>query len=328
MKRPKVLVTGAGALLGQGIIQSLRRSTLEPKIIAVDPSPLAVGLYWADSAHLIPTAASPSYHKQIHRVLQRERPDAVLVGTDVELAYFAAHRAELEATYGTHVVVSSSEVVEIADDKWRTNEFLRQHGFPRPHSALPPDADGLARAVGFPLIVKPRRGARSVGVSLVRDEAGLRSALTRPEGLVVQECVGQPEEEYTAGLIVFGGRCLASITMRRDLRDGNTYRAFPIPDFAHDGVLRQIAAALAPYGPVNFQFRLANNQVKIFEINGRFSGTTPLRALVGFPEVELVLRHVLYGEVVTQPSVRDDVILRHWSEVVVPMGKLIPAHGA
>ena len=318
----KILVTGAGALLGQGIIRSLRRSSLRPEIVAVDPSPLAAGLYWADSSYLVPLADAPDYGEKIEALLARERPAAVLVGTDVELHYFAAHRARLESVFGTRVVVSSPRVVSIADDKWLTYQFLLEHGFPRPDSSLPDQARALLARVGYPLVVKPRRGARSVGVCIVRNDTELDRAL-KGDGLIVQECVGRPEDEHTTGLLVFDGRCAASITMRRDLRDGNTYRAFPLPDFPHEAVLRRIAETLDAHGPVNFQFRLVSGQAKIFEINGRFSGTTPLRGLVGFPEVEMVLRHVLLGEDVTQPPVRSDAVLRHWSETVVPDDRLL-----
>jgi len=41
----KVLVTGAGALLGQGIIRSLKWSTLDVEIVTVAPNPLSAGLY-------------------------------------------------------------------------------------------------------------------------------------------------------------------------------------------------------------------------------------------------------------------------------------------
>lgn len=319
----KILITGAGALLGQGLIRSAARSPLKPKIVAVDPSPLSAGLYWTDSSHIVPMAADPQYGDAIRKLLAHERPDAVLVGTDVELGFFAKHRAELESAFNTKVIVSSPEVVAIADDKWLTFQFLQQNGFERPDSALPGDVGGLIERVGFPLIVKPRRGARSVGVSLVRNPRELEMALETGSDLVVQECVGDSDQEYTSGLICFDGDCVASITMRRDLRDGNTYRAFTLPDFPFDADLRRIAARLGPHGPVNFQFRIAGGKVKIFEINGRFSGTTPLRGLVGFPEVEMVLRHLVLGEQIAQPKVNASAILRHWSETVVPSGQLL-----
>ena len=107
--------------------------------------------------------------------------------------------------------------------------------------------------------------------------------------------------------------------MRRDLRDGNTYRAFVEQSAELDDLVRKWAEALDAYGPANFQFRIDSyGRPKVFEINGRFSGTTPLRTLVGFAEVDMVIRHVMFKEPVRQPKVQSATILRHWSETVVP----------
>ena len=42
----KVLVTGAGAVLGQGIVRALRISDLDLEIAAADPNPLSPALFW------------------------------------------------------------------------------------------------------------------------------------------------------------------------------------------------------------------------------------------------------------------------------------------
>lgn len=319
----KVLVTGAGALLGQGIIRSLRASSLDTHIIAVDPSPLSAGLYWADEAHLIPLATDRAYEERMRELLGRTRPDAVLVGTDVELHFFAQHREALERDFDTHVIVSSPEVVAIADDKYRTYEFLRDHGFAHPDSSLPDDAEALIARVGFPLIVKPRVGARSVGVHLVRDRAELARRLGEVDGAVVQECVAETAGEYTAGALCFDGEVDSTIVMRRDLRDGNTYRAFvePFPELNEQ--VRAFAAALRPHGPANFQFRVDGGRAKVFEINGRFSGTTPFRMLVGFNEVEHTLRRIVLGESPGALQARPAIILRHWTETVLDPSQVL-----
>src|SRR5262249_7203491 len=154
-------------------------------------------------------------------------------------------------------------------------------------------------------------------VRIVHSRAELERALEGQANVIIQECVGTPDEEYTAGTLTFDGRCNASIVMRRELRDGNTYRAFADQYPELNRAVRVLAERLGPEGPANFQFRLDRDRAKVFEINARFSGTTPLRALVGFNEVELTLRHVLLGESVVQPEVQPRVILRHWSETVV-----------
>jgi carbamoyl-phosphate synthase large subunit len=324
---PKVLVTGAGSLLGQGIIRALQVSSLRPTIVAVDPSPLAAGLYWVEVPYVIPLVADDGYLRRIEEILEREVPDAVLIGTDVELAVFAAHRERLERERGTRIVVSDPEVVAIADDKWKTYQVLRANRFDCPDSCLPGDEGGLVERVGFPLVVKPRVGARSKGVRVAHDWTELRVALASGPGLIVQQCVGTDETEYTAGALCFEGKYAGSIVMRRELRDGNTYRAF-VDDYPElNRAVRAWTETLKPRGPVNFQFRLDGGRPKVFEINARFSGTTPLRAHAGFNEVEMVLRHVLGGEKGPPPAIKRLTILRHWGETVVEPLALIDSDG-
>lgn len=317
----KILVTGAGATLGQGIMKSLRRSTLDFRLLATDPNPLSAGMFWADQAHRIPMATDPLYPDEIKNILDSERPDIVLVGTDVELMCFAENRDSLEARFNTHIIVSSPRVIAIADDKYLTYQFLRENGFKPPASALAEDREAVQRLiseVGFPLVVKPRVGARSVGVSVVNNEVQLLRALEERSGLIVQECISDADHEYTSSVLVFDGAPLASIVMRRDLRDGNTYRAYTESYVELNAHVRQLGKALGPYGPANFQFRTdRHGEPRVFEINARFSGATPLRAMVGFNEVEMCIRKVLEGASIVQPDVSEAIILRHMSETLV-----------
>jgi len=317
-----ILVTGAGAVLGQGIIKALRASTLQPRIIACDPDPLASGLYWAEKQRLVPLARDPGYAAAFERILQEERPDAVLVGTDVELPIFARHRHSWEERFGTRILVSNETVIAVADDKYLTARFLAENGICHPLSVLPEDGpalEELIEATGFPLVVKPRIGARSYGVSVVRNRDELRDAISAQQGLVVQQWAGSADAEYTSSVLCFDDEPQAEIVMRRELRDGNTHRAFAddYPELAD--YVRTVARALKPYGPANFQFRVdAGGRPRLFEINARFSGATPLRALCGFNEVEMCLRRILYGEPVRRPEIRKGVILRHLDEQFVP----------
>lgn len=318
----KVFVTGAGALLGQGIIKSLRMAKQPYEIIAADPDPRAVGLYWADKAYLIPLAVAPDYLAKVLEILSKEKPDVLLVGTDVELLIFAEHQAEIESTYQVKVIVSPPHVIKIADDKWLTYQFLRQHGFPYPQSALPEQIEEFLEVCDFPLIVKPRVGARSAGVHLIHGEQELRQALAQVVNPVIQEAVASSQNEYTSGIVVWDGRSQAVVTMRRDLRDGNTYRAYVEPDSRFDKLLGEIAETLGGVGPLNFQFRVDNGLPKIFEINARFSGTTPFRAYAGFNEVDVIVRHVLSGEPILQPCLEPVVVLRYLDEIITTQAQL------
>ncbi len=321
-----IMVTGAGAVLGQGMVKALKRSTLDCRIVTADPSPLSSALYWADTAYKVPFASDPDYVDRFSDILAQEKPDIVLVGTDVELPCFAEHRHMLEERFNTHILVSDPRVVAIADDKYLTQEFLTESDMNPLATAVPEDEEALAaviETVGFPLIVKPRIGARSAGVSLVQTEAELRETVKGRSGLMVQECAGEPDTEYTASALVFDGQAQASIVMRRDLRDGNTNRAYADAYEDLNAFVRKAGEALQPYGPANFQFRIDGaGRPRIFEINARFSGATPLRALVGFNEVEMCIRKILFGEDIIEPEIRHGTILRHLSEQFVSAEQL------
>lgn len=315
-----VLVTGAGALLGQGILRSLRASRLELRIVTADPDPRAAGHWLGDVARLVPPAADPGYVARIEDIIAGEAVDLVLIGTDVELAVLARARGELEARHRVRVVVSSPGVVEIADDKWLTARFFEQAGLPFARSALVSDPGSVRRLIaelGLPVFAKPRRGARSVGARVLRDERDVERALAEP-GLVVQELLPDAGGEYTAGCLVLDGRCTGVVVLRRDLRDGNTHRAYS--DAACDRFIpfvTRAAEALRPDGPCNFQFRIRNDEPVVFEINSRFSGTTPIRALFGFNEVEHLVRHLITGAPIPPVELRRGLVLRATSDLYV-----------
>lgn len=315
-----ILVTGAGALLGQGILRCLNHSARPYNIVSADPDVRSTGHALAHQSYTIPFAKDTAYLQRIEEIISKENIHLVFVGTDVELPVFAREKDYLEKKYNTKIVVSSVEVVAIANDKWLTAEFLRTHGFPYPASAL--TADGTAIAAleathSFPFIAKPVDGARSMGVEILRNREDLRRVCSYPNNLVVQELLTDAEGEYTTGCIVSNGKCKAIVSLVRDLRDGNTWRAYRKGDSPYDATIAAIAEKLGAEGPVNFQYRIRNGQPVIFEINGRFSGTTPLRLMFGFNEVEALAEYYLEGVPVSQPHLKDGVVLRTFSDIFV-----------
>lgn len=316
-----ILVTGAGALLGQGILRSIRMiRDMEVFIVSADPSPKSTGHFLADKAYLIPFAINENYIPEIERIIVEEKIDIVFVGTDTELPILAYNKEYLEKKHNVRIIVSSPSVIEIANDKWKTSQFLKEHNFPYPHSALTTDKDSIQQLIElnkFPYIAKPVDGARSKGLRIVPDKDQLLSLCDFENNLVVQELIGNESDEYTSGCMVLDGKCLSIVTLKRDLRDGNTWRAYRKGDCQFDALIKEIAEKFGSEGPVNFQFRIRNGHPVIFEINGRFSGTTPIRAIFGFNEVEALLRYYYEGAEISPPVLKDGVLMRTFSDVFV-----------
>ena len=69
---------------------------------------------------------------------------------------------------------------------------------------------------------------------------------------------------------------------------------------------------------MNIQCRYVDGRVIVFEINPRFSGTTSLRAMVGYNEPDCLFReHVLRERVVRRFPYGSGVILRGLEETLV-----------
>ena len=243
----------------------------------------------------------------------------LFAGLDMELPLFA-RAADRFRRAGVTPIVSSTEVVDLADDKLETARFLRRHGFPALHTI--DLAEGDPRELAFPFVLKPRRGgSRSQGVFVVASEEEFRYRL---QHLDVTNTVAQEHidgEEYTCGTITFEGRCHGAIVMWRTLRDGDTHKAFVVRDAGIESLVRRAAEALNPFGPCNFQLRVRDGKPYIFDINPRCSGTTYCRTLAGFNEPLMTLLWLEHGVPPTF-EIRPISVFRYWKELAVESPKV------
>ncbi|NOG51581.1 MAG: ATP-grasp domain-containing protein [Chloroflexi bacterium] len=265
-----------------------------------------MGLYTSDAAYISPRADDAAFVPWLIDVCNREGVRAVLSGVEPVVAAISAQRAQIEAETGAVCLVSPPQVLAVGDDKLRTCQWLEAHGLNTPRYADGSDRDAvrkLAAEAGYPLIAKPRGGKSAEGILTLRSDADADYIATRPR-YVVEEMLGDSESEYTVGCFVDrNGMVRGSIAMRRSLHQGTTVFAQvgDYPDVRAEA--ERIAAALKPVASCNVQMRVHLGRPVTFEINVRFSGTTPMRARFGFNEVEAALRHYVLGEDVT-PAAR------------------------
>ncbi|MGL2966862.1 ATP-grasp domain-containing protein [Flavobacterium sp. XGLA_31] len=319
--RKNILVTGAGALLGQGILRLLQIAAFDKKIFTADPDPRSSGHWLGDYAITIPKVNEQHYIDVLKKAVVDYNIDAILVGTDVELPILAQYKDEFQEAFRCKIIVSSEEVIAIANDKFLTAAFLAKNNFPFPVSVMANDKSKLIeieQQLGFPLFAKPFDGARSLGIRKIHNHEELMEIYHPESNLVVQQYLPESEGEYTSGCVVVDGKCKVVVTLKRDLRDGNTYRAYRDAETSkYDAFIIPIAEKLNADGPVNFQFRIFDGKPVIFEINARFSGTTPLRHFFGFNEVEALLAYYLFGKEIQVPELQNGIVLRTWSDLFV-----------
>lgn len=316
-----VLVLGVGGNVSQGILKALALSALPVRVIGACVGPQSMGLYTVDAAYVSPSARDPQFVPWLIDICRREGVRAVLSGVEPVVAAIAAHKAEIEAATGAICLVSAPDALAVGDDKLRTCRWLETHDFNTPRYADSADSAALARlaaGAGYPLIAKPRAGKSAEGILTLHRQTDLDYIATRPD-YVVEEYLGDADSEYTVGCFVGrDGRVRGSIAMRRQLHQGTTVFAQigDYPDVRAEA--ERIAAALRPVASCNVQLRMHQGRPVTFEINVRFSGTTPMRARLGFNEVEAALRHYVLGEdMLNLPQVTEGIAIRYWNELYV-----------
>jgi len=344
----RVLVTAmGGGGHGEQILKALRTAEKGRYWIAgADANPACPQFDMVDQRAVLPLANSPAYMDELFALISRYRIQALFHGCEPELRLFAKHRQEIEAL-GVFLPVNPTPVIDLCMDKEKTNRRLLELGFEAPRFAVVEGDADLASIDWFPVVVKPSLGGGgSANVYIAQNPcelAGLAKYLNLGANDIkffLQEYVGTPDAEYTVGVLHdMDGQYINSIAVKRMLTGQLSIRTSVanttgrrelgprlvissgisqgeidrFPEVAE--TCQAIAKAIGAKGPVNIQCRVVNRVVQVFEINPRFSGTTSLRAMVGYNEPDVLVRkHLLHETVPVGFPYGKGLILRNLTE--------------
>jgi carbamoylphosphate synthase large subunit len=319
MSRLRILFLSGGSLVGRNVLATLvgRRDALA--LIATSSVADEPTLFEFDAAYLVPPtlADPPAFERRLLAVIERETPDLVVPGRDDDVLFLAGLR-QRRPDLAPRLLVGNLATAEAVTDKWRSYEFCRGHDLPFADSLVrgaPRTPAQFARDCGWPLVAKPRRGFSSRDILIVTTEHQLERALER-DGCVVQQFLGDARRvtEHLAAIEregiplthSFQGHkhsiqvCVAPdgatvhVICTQNVRPTPTTKLVR-PDGDPDARAlgercARVFSAAGWRGPLNIQCqRDASGQLRIHEFNGRFSGATADRWLLGFDEVGATL---------------------------------------
>jgi len=345
-----VMVTAIGGSgHGEQILKAaLKVQGLDLRIIGSDIRKDAHQFEWVDESIQLPPANSDEYMDALVHSCEIYGIQAVFHGSEPEMIRISRDRERLIGI-GVIPVVNSENVIEICSDKIRTMDYLNEHEFNPPKYLLIQNSADAEKVDFYPVVVKPYKGSGgSANVYIAQNLDELRGLLIYmkrflDQGLMIQEYVGNSENEFTVGVLsTLDGGVVSSIALRRNLsgslnirsrvaNDGNIAKfggMLSVSSGVSEGEFddfteirtfcENIATKLDSRGSINFQGRADSSGLRIFEINPRLSGTTSLRALAGYNEVEfLIRRHVLLQENCTPPVASKATIERGLVEYLV-----------
>lgn len=312
-----VAVTAVGGVIGQGIIKALQNT--DYSVVGINSEVLGAGLYATRKSYIGLTATDSQFIDRLIEICTNAHCRILFSGLDAELIHLSKNKNRLEKN-GIFPVVSDPEIIELCGDKLKTIEFLKNSHFPAPETF---SLQNYSDQLDFPVILKPKTGGQaSQGLFLAKNLKAFETFVDSvdPDNYVAQEFI--EGDEYTCGTVSLENKCFGTILMKRELRFGNTYKAFVVKDEKLTNFVKNVVNVLKPFGPCNVQLRLKKDIPYIFEFNARCSGTTAMRALAGFNEPEMICDYLLKGIRNPRFEIKELVILRYLNEIVVEYEKI------
>lgn len=345
MKKNVLVTATGGRSVGSGIVHALFRSSLEVKerwnIISADANSFAWGLYITELSAKLPFVDDSNYISEIKNVVNIHNIDAIIPGSESECNILSKFQNEISVP----IICNNYDLMPLMMDKFKMAERVKQLGLPVIETfSLEKYKDAIVK-YDFPFIIKPTIGTGgSRGLNLVFTEDEIEVLLNSTDNqynFCIQPYIGTCDDEYTVGVLCDkDSQIIDSIVMKRKLiglslleskkNDNKTYsistgysQGYFIKNDRIQTFCENLALSLDSRGPLNIQLRIKDDKIFIFEIHPRFSGTSPMRADVGFNEADILLRNFLFNEKFGRIDYKYDVaVIRAFEHIIVPINEM------
>ncbi len=318
MSKFNILVTGVGAIIGYGIVNSLHRTGRDLNIIGIDIYKDAVGCHFCNHFIQAKRADSPDYIDYMISLVREYNIDLVFFGTEQELYRVSDSRDQLK-DYIHLFVLNEKTIIDLSKDKYKTYLFLLEHGIDGIPCCIAGSYNSSVRELGIPFLLKLRRSYASKGMAMIYDETDYNYwKIKSGNNFMVQKVVGDEDHEYTASVFGLGTKkSLAPFVFKRKLSgEGSTSKAVVVDISELNKRIECISSVLHLIGPTNFQFRLHEGRYLLLEVNPRISSATSIRTAFGYNEAELCIQYYLEKKDVEQPKTMFGSAQRYVSDII------------
>jgi carbamoyl-phosphate synthase large subunit len=293
--RKKVVVLGSGPnRIGQGIefdyscvhgVLAAKEAGYETIMINCNPETVSTDPDIADKLYF-----EPVFWEHVHAIIMHEQPEGVIVQLGGQTAL---KMAEKLTRYGIKIIGTSWDALDLAEDRGRFSNLLRDLAIPYPKFGTVRESEGaleLSRELGFPLLVRPSYVLGGQSMKIVINETELEQHVMKilndiPDNNILLDHFLENAIEAEADAICDGEDVYIIGIMEHiepaGIHSGDSYAVLPTFDLSDDVIrqieehTRKIAVALQTVGLINIQFAIKNEVVYIIEANPRASRTVP-----------------------------------------------------
>ena len=309
--RPKVMILGSGPnRIGQGIefdyccvhaAYALADAGYETIMVNCNPETVSTDYDTSDRLYFEPLTL-----EHVLAIVERESPEGVIVQLGGQTPLKLAQGL---AAAGVHILGTSPDAIDLAEDRGRFGALLAAEGIRQPENGTAVTvAEGVevAREIGFPVLVRPSYVLGGRAMAICYDEVTLLGYLRD----AAEVAAGQPilldrflddAVEIDLDLLADGRQAVVAGILQHieeaGIHSGDSAAVLPpqavgpaeIEQMREIG--RRLAMRLGVVGLMNVQFAIHRGEVYVLEVNPRASRTVPFIAkAVGVPLVNLAAR--------------------------------------
>jgi carbamoyl-phosphate synthase large subunit len=330
--RNKVIILGSGPnRIGQGIefdyccchaAFALRDQGYETIMVNCNPETVSTDYDSVDRLYF-----EPLTFEDVMAIIERERSQ----GGDVACVVQYGGQTPLKLSLplqeaGVRILGTSPDSIDLAEDRERFADFLRELGIPQAASGTATseeEARDVAATIGFPVVVRPSYVLGGRAMAIVYDTASLdrymrHAVQASPEHPILIDKFLEDATEIdvdaladASGGVIIGG--IMEHIEQAGIHSGDSSCVVPPFQLADRHVAtirdytRRIARGLNVIGLMNTQFAVKDDVVYVLEVNPRASRTVPyLSKATGVPLAK-VAANLMIGRTLAEQGLTEDL---------------------
>jgi len=296
--KKKIIVLGSGPnRIGQGIefdyccvhgLLAIKESGYEAIMVNCNPETVSTDFDIADKLYF-----EPVYWEHLWEIIEHEQPEGVIVQLGGQTALKLAEKLTEK---GVKIIGTSFDNMDIAEDRGRFSDMLKDLGIPYPEYGTAYDVDEavvVANRVGYPVLVRPSYvlGGQRMRIVINDEEVekAVVSLLKHIPGnkILIDHFLDRCQEAEVDA--IFDGENFHVMGVMEHIEpagihsgDSNAvlpaFNLTPMEVTTMEYYSEKIARALNIKGLINIQFAIKDGKVYVIEANPRASRTTPFIA--------------------------------------------------
>jgi len=296
--KKKIIVLGSGPnRIGQGIefdyccvhgLLAIKECGYEAIMVNCNPETVSTDFDIADKLYF-----EPVYWEHLWEIVEHEKPDGVIVQLGGQTALKLSERLHKK---GIPIIGTSFDSMDIAEDRGRFSDMLKELEIPYPDYGTAYDVDEaitVANKVGYPVLVRPSYvlGGQRMRIVINDDEVekAVVSLLKHIPGnkILIDHFLDRCQEAEIDA--IFDGEDFHVMGVMEHIEpagihsgDSNAvlpaFNLTPLVVQTMEEYAEKIARQLKIKGLINIQFAVKDGKVYVIEANPRASRTTPFIA--------------------------------------------------